>query len=191
MISRLRGTLLARRGGTVIVEAGGIGYRVMIPPNSMFPDVGEEVVVHTYLHVREDALNLFGFVSEKERDLFEVLLACQGVGPKVALACLSVFDPETLAAAVMSDDVAALQRVPGIGQRSAEKLLFELKPRLGPELGDGVLAGVSSGQAEVREALAGLGYADREVGKVLQGLSPNGDTSQLLREALRVLGGRT
>ncbi|MCC7076675.1 MAG: Holliday junction branch migration protein RuvA [Acidimicrobiia bacterium] len=187
MIAWVRGTLSARRGGEVVVDVGGVGHRVAVPPGCRLPRVGEDVVIHTHLHVREDVMALYGFPSESERDTFEVLLGCQGVGPKVALACLSVLSPEALRRAVVTDDVATLQRVPGIGKRSAEKIVFELGPRLG--------AGVSGDTVpvlphdEVREALAGLGYAGREVDRAVSGLPEDGEVEDLLRRALRTLGG--
>lgn len=188
MIGRLRGTLAARQGGEIVVDVVGVGYRATVPPACRLPPVGEDVVVHVHTYVREDVMALYGFPSEHERDTFELLLSCQGIGPKVALACLSVFTPEVLCRAVAEDDVATLTRVPGIGPRSAEKLVFELRPKLGAITAD-VRAGGSSPNADVRDALGGLGYADKEVDRVLAKLPTQGDVEDLLREALRVLGG--
>lgn len=187
MIAMLRGRLAARTPTCVVIDCAGIGYRVAVPPGAALPPVGDDVVVHTHTHVREDLLALYGFPTARERDLFELLVACQGVGPKVALACLSVLSPDQLSAAVLAADLDTLVLVPGIGKRSAEKLVFELGPRLG---GDGsTTAAAAGGHADVREALSALGYGDREVGTVVAKLPDSGDTAELLRGALRLLGG--
>jgi Holliday junction DNA helicase RuvA len=188
MIGRLRGTLADRTAAEIVVDVGGVGYRVAVPPGIRLPEVGEEIVVHAHLYVREDAMVLYGFATRQERDLFELLLGCQGIGPKVALACLSVLSPDALTRAVLADDVATLTLVPGIGKRSAEKLVFELKPRLGAPAGP---AAARSDLAEVREALGGLGYGDKEVSRVLADLPSTGEVGDLLREALRILGGNS
>jgi Holliday junction DNA helicase RuvA len=188
VIGRLRGVLAARRGGAIVVDCAGVGYRVQTPPGARLPQVGDDVVVHTHLHVREDVMALYGFPTESERDLFELLLNCPGVGPKVALACLSVLSPEQLTAAVVAGDHATLTLVPGIGRRSAEKLVFELRPRLGA---DGVVPVdlQASGHAEAREALAALGYGDKEVAAALADVPADDDVGAMLRVALRRLGG--
>ncbi len=184
MIGRLRGTLVAFTGRDAVVDVAGVGYRVAVAPGRALPPVGDDVVLHTHLHVREDALALYGFPTVAERDLFELLLACNGVGPKVALACLSVLSPDRVAEAVRTADVDTLSLVPGVGRRSAEKLIFELAPRLGA-----AAANAGAGPSgDVREALLGLGYAEREVSRVLGGLPSGDDTGALLREALRLLG---
>lgn len=188
MISWVRGTLAARRGTEVVVDVGGLGHRVAVPPGCRLPQVGDEVVIHTHLYVREDMMALYGFPTERERDTFELLLGCQGVGPKVALACLSVLTPDNLTRAVVTSDVGTLQRVPGIGKRSAEKIVFELGPKLGamPPVS---LSAAEVPHVEVREALSGLGYREAEVDRVLSKLPEDGEVEDLLRSALRVLGG--
>lgn len=186
MIAMLRGRLAARTPTHVVVDCHGVGYRVAMPPAAALPPVGEDIVVHTHTHVREDVLALYGFPTARELEVFELLLACPGVGPKVALACLSVLSPDALTRAVLAQDLATLTRVPGIGKRSAEKLVFELAPRLGADTG---LAVEIAAHADVRDALEALGYGDKEVLKVLAELPESGDTPDLLRHALRVLGG--
>jgi len=187
MIAMLSGRLAARTGTHVVVDCAGVGYRIAVPPGAVLPPVGEEAVIHTHTHVREDVLALYGFPTARERDVFELLVACQGVGPKVALACLSVLTPDQLSTAVLTNDLDTLVRVPGIGKRSAEKLVFELGPRLG---GDGAVpSAAAGGHAEVREALAALGYGEKEAGAVVAKLPESGDTAELLRSALRLLGG--
>jgi Holliday junction DNA helicase RuvA len=190
VIGRLRGLLAAKLPDVVVVDVGGVGYEVAVTPRALaeLPATGDEVVLHTHLHVREDALALFGFPTSRERDLFRLLLGASGVGPKVALAICATLQPEALERAVMTDDTATLQLVPGIGKRSAQKLILELRPRL--ELPDGDLPGAGEGGtvAEVKEALETLGYQPAEVRSALAGLDGDGTAEDLLRRALQALG---
>ncbi len=185
MIGRVRGTLIARHATEIVVDVVGIGYRVTVPPNLRLPAIGSEVTLDTHLHVREDSLMLYGFTNTDGRELFELLLSCPGIGPKVALACLSVLAPDALRAAVSNNDIATLTLVPGIGKRSAEKLVFELGPKIGMTAS---VADVGS-HDEVRDALANLGYGDREISKAVAGLPSSGDLGESIRSALRALGG--
>lgn len=188
MIARLRGTLVRRGASSVTVDVEGLGYEVAVTPRALadLPPVGEEVVLHTHLHVREDELSLFGFPTEGERDLFRVLLGASGVGPKVGLAILATFQPAELRRAVQAEDVGALSLVPGIGKRTAQKLILELRPRLA--LPDGDLPTEKGALAEVREALEGLGYGVGEIREVLAGLDGEDSVEDLLKSALRELG---
>lgn len=200
MIGSLRGTLLDRSiTGEVLVEVQGVGYRVQSGPvtAARLGDLQSEVFVWIHHHVREDADTLYGFVSKSERDAFEALLGAHGVGPALALAILSVHPPANLARVLAEDDVAALCLVPGVGKKTAARLLIELKSRLDIPLGDGVPAGLDgqtgtgaspSARADVREALAGLGYAPEEIAEATRQL-PDGDAGALLKEALRLLAG--
>ncbi|HSR15485.1 MAG TPA: Holliday junction branch migration protein RuvA [Gemmatimonadales bacterium] len=192
MIGRLRGTLAAKGADSVVLEVGGVGYEVAMTPRSLagLPAVGEGVVVHTHLHVREDQLALFGFGADEERDLFRLLLGASGIGPKLALAVLATMTPAELRQAVLVEDADALTRVPGIGKRGAQKLILDLRSRL--ELPEGELI-AGSGLAEVRAALEGLGYQSAEIREALAGLggeSEDGGVEALLRTALQRLGGR-
>jgi Holliday junction DNA helicase RuvA len=154
-------------------------------------DPGGNAFLFTHLHVREDAMVLYGFPSRDERDTFEVLIAATGVGPKLALAILSVHTPNTLRRGLADDDLDALMLVPGVGKRTAQRLLVELKSRL--EVPDLDLAdsagGGTSPRGEVRDALVGLGYSSEEVRGVLGHLDDDGTVEDLLRDALRVLAG--
>lgn len=187
MIGSLRGTLLDRDpAGEVLVEVGGVGYRALVPPGTLVAlgPVGSAVFLHTHLHVREDALTLYGFATRDERQCFEALLGAHGVGPALALAILGVHRPDALRGAVADDDVDALCLVPGVGRKTAARLLLELKSRLDvPEGGVLVLPTVGP-RNEVKEALVALGYGPDEVRVALQDLSADGDTSLLLKEAL-------
>jgi Holliday junction DNA helicase RuvA len=170
-----------------LIEVGGIGYDVAVPVRTLveLPGVGEDAVLHTHLHVREDQLALYGFAGADDRDLFRLLLGISGVGPKVALAILSTMDADELRGVVATEDAAALTAVPGIGKRSAQKLLLELRPKL--ELPDGELD-PSGPRSEVRAALEGLGYQPDEIGSVLRGLPDDLPVEDLLKRSLQTLG---
>ena len=188
MIGRLRGTLVARTAEGVTVETGGVGYEIAMPVRDLaaLPPIGEEVVVHTHLHVREDQMALFGFVDEDGRTVFRHLIAANGVGPKLALAILGTLGPDRLRGAVAAEDVDTLTTVPGIGTRSAQKLVLDLRARLALPAG-----GIPStgGLASVRTALEGLGYAAAEIRVAVEGLHGE-DVEGMLRSALQRLGRR-
>ena len=197
MIGSLRGTLLDRGlDAELVIEVAGVGYRVQVTPSTavMIGEIGREVFVHTHHAVREDSETLYGFATVDERRIFESLISAHGVGPALALAILSVHGPDALRVAVADDDIAALCLVPGVGKKTAVRLIMELKSKL--DLPDGPLitlrddgTSVSSGgaRADLRAALEGLGYAPDEIHGVLSGLPADGDTGDLLKEALRRL----
>jgi Holliday junction DNA helicase RuvA len=193
MIGRLRGTLAHRSSkGEVVIDVGGVGYRTTVSPSTSVDlgNVGDEVVVHTHLHVREDALTLYGFSTADGRDCFESLLGAHGVGPGLALAILSTHGPDDLRRVVLEGDLDALTLVPGVGRKTAARLLLELKSRLDVPETDGATAGgpPGSSRAEVRAALAALGYQPDEVRRALGDLPPEGDVTTLVRTALQTLG---
>jgi Holliday junction DNA helicase RuvA len=194
VIGSVRGAVIERHtNGEVLVEVGGVGYRVLVPLSAVPQlDAGANTFLFTHLHVREDAMVLYGFPTRDERDTFEVLIAATGVGPKLALAILSVHGPVALRRALADDDLDALTLVPGVGKRTAQRLLVELKSRLDvPDLDLTVPSanGHGSARGEVREALTGLGYTSDEVRDVLAQLSEDGGVEDLLRDALRMLAG--
>lgn len=192
MIGSLRGTVLERTtGGEVLLEVAGVGYRVAVPAGALAAlEPGGPAFLFTHLVVREDALSLFGFPDRDQRDTFEALMSASGVGPKLALAVLSVHSPPALRRAVLEGDLDALTLVSGVGKRTAQRLMIELAAKLGsplPELGaDG---GAAPARAEVRAALEGLGYGADEVRDVLGRLPGDGPVEALLREALKLLAG--
>jgi holliday junction DNA helicase RuvA len=189
MIGRLRGTMVERNVDRVVLDVGGVGYAVAVTPRTLvtLPPVGEEAVVHTHLHVREDQLALYGFASVEERDLFDLLLGVSGVGPKVALAISATFTPDELRTAVSTNDQASLTSVPGIGKRSAEKLMVELRPKM-DVFGE---SAVSSGPiSEAREALEGLGYGTDEIRGILSSLDGDLPVEELVKQSLQQLGKR-
>ncbi|MFN8018566.1 MAG: Holliday junction branch migration protein RuvA [Acidimicrobiales bacterium] len=198
MIGSLRGTLLDRSlAGEILVEVQGVGYRVQAGPatSARLGDIGGEVFCWVHHHVREDADTLYGFASKDERDAFEALLGAHGVGPALAMAILSVHPPANLARVLADDDVAALCLVPGVGKKTAARLLIELKAKLDVPLGDGVPAidgepasAATSVRADVRDALVELGYAPEEIAEATRDL-PDGDAGVVLKEALRRLAG--
>jgi Holliday junction DNA helicase RuvA len=196
MIGSLRGTLVDRSSrGEVVVEVGGVGYRAMVAPGTLAAVgvPGDTVLLHTHLHVREDALTLFAFATRDERDCFEALIGAHGVGPALALAILSVHGPTDLRRALAEGDLDALTLVPGVGRKTAARLLIELKSRLDlPDLEPAAAAAMVNGsdrtaRSDLREALAGLGYGTDEVGSVLRELPAEGAVEDLLRQALRLL----
>jgi Holliday junction DNA helicase RuvA len=189
VIGRVRGTLVELRHDSVVVDVGGIGYEVAMNARGLIdlPALGEEIVLHTHLHVREDQQALYGFVSSEDRLLFRVLVSVSGVGPKVAMAILGTLTAGELRAAVVTEDVNALTMVPGIGKRSAQKIMLELRPRL--ELPDTEQLGGGGVLSEVRSALESLGYRDDEIRTALSSLPADLPVEELLRTSLRKLGG--
>jgi holliday junction DNA helicase RuvA len=211
MIGSLRGRLLDRGTSDVLVEVAGVGYRVTIAPTTAVAlgELGDEVFVWVHHHIREDAETLYGFASRDERVTFEALIGAHGVGPALALAILSVHAPVALTRILLEDDVAALCLVPGVGKKTAARLLVELKSRL--DIPDADLAssvatgrngngagatgagglGPASARSDVRAALAGLGYTGDEIREATLDLPDDGDAAELLRAALsRLATGR-
>lgn len=195
VIGSLRGSLLDRSSlGEVLVEVGGVGYRVTVAPTTAasLGEVGDAVFLHVHHHIREDAQALYGFPTREERICFEALLGAHGVGPTLALAILSVHDPLALRRLLAEEDLGALCLVPGVGKKTAARLLVELRSRLDlPELdqvptADGA-APPPSAMADVREALVGLGYDLDEIRMALGDLPDEGDPGLLLKEALQRL----
>ncbi|MDQ1438741.1 MAG: holliday junction helicase RuvA [Acidimicrobiaceae bacterium] len=197
MIGSLRGVLLDRFAtGEALVEVGGVGYRVTMVPSALagLGDPGDPVFLHIHTHVREDALVLYAFPSRDERTCFEALITAHGVGPALGLAILSAHSPASLARALATDDVDALTMIPGVGKKTAARLLVELKAKLDIDLGADLvpvngngLAPQATPVAEVRAALAGLGYGLDEVRLATQGLPDDGAVEDLLKSALRQL----
>lgn len=202
MIAHLRGRVAARGANGagpgsawVVVDVAGVGYRVHVAGGDRIPPRGEPVELHTSLQVREDSMTLYGFAEAGALDLFEVLLGSSGVGPKLALAALSTHRPDVLRTAIATSDVATLTAVPGIGKKVAQRLVLELRERVGGITGSeldpgGTTAAPDDPLAEAREGLLALGYSAGEVQESLTGLDATGaDSSELLRRALRVLAG--
>ncbi len=198
MIHRLRGQLVEKDAEGVVLDVSGVGYRASVPAGTMndLPPVGEECVLHTRMVVREDAMLLFGFATRDERAVFDALTAVSKVGPKLANAVLSTLSPQEISEAVARGDVIKLSSVPGLGKKTAERLVLELKGKdmavLVPMESTAVTP-VSNGGGpymEAREALAGLGYSLEEAEHVLNEVPPQDTVEQYIKEALRRIGGR-
>jgi len=193
MIGSLRGTLLDRPAtGEVIVEVGGVGYRASVPTSVLagLGSVGSAVFLHVHTHVREDAIVLYGFAHADERRCFEALLGAHGVGPSLALAILSALSPAALSTAILEDDLDTLCLVPGVGKKTAARLLLELKARLDlPSLGgdSSTATPTGSARAEARAALAELGYGPDEIAGALESVDGDAPVEEMVRSALREL----
>ena len=198
MIGAVRGTVLDRRlEGELIVDVNGVGYRTRVTPRVLGEaTLGSQVFLFTHLHVREDALVLYGFPTIEERDTFEIVLGARGVGPTLALAIVSTLTPSALRIAVADDDSATLCSIPGVGKRTAASLLLDLKGKL---VGDDDAATASApagarstpGRHDAREALAALGYDSSEIRQALAEVDPGNElveTKVLVKAALAVLG---
>lgn len=212
MIGLLRGAVVVRTGeGEVIIDVAGVGYRVAVTPATaatlVTAGTGAESTLYVHTHVREDAIVLYGFVHDDERRCFEVLLGSHGVGPALALAIMAALSPAALSTAVLEEDLDTLCTVPGVGRKTAARLLIELKSRLDlPDLSlDGAASGAGDGgagsegtgvrstrtsRAEARAALSELGYAPDEIRGALDGLRDDVGVEEMLRLALRELASR-
>ena len=189
MIASVRGQVLVRRPDHVVVECSGVGYRLALSANSMrkVPAVGADTLLHTHLILRDDGMHLYGFATEDERELFLLLTQVQSVGPKVALAVLSGGTPRDLMNAIASADTARFQAFPGIGKRTAERIIVELREKVAGKGGiedDIVITKTDDARTLAREGLVGLGYSSQEADKLLDKAS--GDTPEdLIAGALR------
>jgi holliday junction DNA helicase RuvA len=195
MIGSLRGQVLERDlAGWVLVEVAGVGYVVHVSPRALAElEPSTPAFLYVHHHIREDAQQLYGFLTRDERATFQTLISTHGVGPALAMAIIATHPPVVLVDIVANGDVAALTLVPGVGKKTAERLLIELKSRLQVPVLDAVGGGGSAGSsavADVREALSNLGYADGEIREALRELPPGDDASMLLRDALKLLGAR-
>ena len=188
MISLVSGTVAVRRGDHVVVDCGGVGYRLSVSAETLrhVPAVGKQVLLHSHLVVRDDALQLYGFATEEERELFLMLLAVQSVGPKVALAVLSGGPPRELLAALAAGDTARLQAAPGVGKRTAERIVVELREKVGASLPEQAISvtRAESPRALAREGLLGLGYSPPEADELLDGVEGE-RPEDLIAHALR------
>lgn len=189
MIGRLTGLLAAKTPPQVLLDVSGVGYEVDVPMSTFFnlPGLGERVQLLTHFVVREDAQVLFGFLTAAERDAFRQLVRISGVGPRTALAVLSGLSVADLAQAVSAQDSARLVKVPGIGKKTAERLLLELKGKLGPDLTLPAAAADSGAGADIVQALVALGYSEREALATQKALPADTGVAEGIRQALKAL----
>ncbi|TSE22501.1 Holliday junction branch migration protein RuvA [Tepidimonas aquatica] len=191
MIGQLSGTLLHKQPPMIVVDCHGVGYEVEVPMSTFcnLPATGQPVVLLTHLVVREDAHILYGFASAPERAAFRELIKVGGVGPRTALALLSGLSVAELAQAVAQQQAARLTRIPGIGKKTAERLLLELRGKLAPDLADagGAAAVVSDAHADIQQALLALGYSEREAAAALKALPADVGVSEGIKLALKAL----
>jgi Holliday junction DNA helicase RuvA len=183
VIAQLRGRVVGRRPDGVILDVGGVGYLVQATSRALQKaEAGEDVTLDTHLHVREDILQLYGFAEPAERELFELLLSVSGVGPKVALAILSSSTPTDLRRAIALEDTTRFVAIPGIGKKTAQRVVLELKEKLGPPE---AVAEPSGQELVARDALLELGYSVPEAERALAGTDPELAPEERVRQALR------
>jgi Holliday junction DNA helicase RuvA len=187
VIARIRGRAVAADAEGLIVDVGGVGYRLFATPTAIRKADGvDEVVLDTHLHVRDDALQLYGFAEPGERELFEQLLAVSGVGPKVALAIVSGYSPAELRRAIVREDDALFQTIPGIGKKTAQRVVLELKERIAPLAAvEAPHLGAGDGHVVARDALVELGYTVAEAEQRLADTDPDLPPAERVRQALR------
>jgi Holliday junction DNA helicase RuvA len=194
MIGSLRGEILERDvAGQVLIEVDGVGYVVNVSPRALAElEPSSTAFLYVHHHIREADQQLFGFLTRDERSTFQALIGTHGVGPALGMAIIATHPPAALVDIVATQDVASFTLVPGVGKKTAERLLVELKSRLAVPVLDGADGSGDGGSVmtDVREALAGLGYADAEIRDTLRELTPSGDAADVLRDALKALGAR-
>ena len=201
MISYLKGTLEALEEDKVVIDVGGIGYGVFMSGQAMglLPSIGKEVKIHTYLNVKEDAMQLYGFLTKDDLEVFKLLIGVNGIGPKGGLGVLSALSPDELGFAVMSSDVKAICQAPGIGKKTAEKLILELRDKLRLEdalehlASENEVQGAAAYQGEVQsdavQALVALGYGSTEALKAVRqvDITENMEVEEVLKQALKLM----
>lgn len=201
MIGQITGVLVDKTPPEILLKVGGVSYEIQVPMNTLFqlPELGKELTLHTHFVVREDAQLLYGFIASKEKSLFRALIKVNGVGPKMALAILSGMEADEFVRTVRNDDVAALVKMPGVGKKTAERLIIEMRDRLtewGDAGGSSAVAANGSGNSrgsvmsqEAESALVGLGYkpqqAARAIDRILKDNPDLADSETLIRHALK------
>ena len=189
MIGRLTGLIAEKNPPQIVLDVGGVGYELDVPMSTFYnlPSVGEKATLLCHFAVREDGHFLYGFLSEQERFAFRQLLKISGIGARTALSVLSGLSVADLAAAVARQEVGRLIKVPGIGKKTAERLLLELKGKLGPDLGAATAVPASGAQADIVQALVALGYSERDAAAALKALPPDIAVSDGIKLALKTL----
>jgi len=186
MIGSIKGTIVLKTDKFLVVEAVGIGYKLAVSPDilSSSKKIGEEIFLWVHTHVREDSLDLYGFLDYQELEFFEMLLSVSGIGPRSAIAILGIAPIDTLRKAISTGDTAYLTKISGIGKKTAERIVIDLRDKMGKEISGGSL----QVELDALEALKSLGYTQSEAREALKNVSPDGDTNTKIREALKTLG---
>ncbi len=187
MIGSIKGKIILKTDKFVIVEINNIGYKIALSPDTLSRLKNEtEVFFYIHTHIREDAFDLYGFLEHKELEFFEMLLGVSGIGPKSALVILSIASIETLKKAIGTGDTSYLTKISGIGRKTAEKIVIELRDKMGREESDGSL----ENEMDALEALKSLGYSQNQAREALKKVSPEKDINGKIREALKILGNK-
>lgn len=188
MIGSLRGAIALKTDKFILIEVGGVGYKVSVSPDvlSRASRPGEEIFLYVHTHVREDAMDLYGFLSVEDLDFFEMLLGVSGIGPRSALAILGIASIETLRRAISTGDTSYLTKISGIGRKTAEKIVIELRDKIGEEKEGASL----QEELDAMEALKSLGYSQNEAREALKKVAADTNTNAKIREALKILGGK-
>lgn len=195
MIAHLRGVLLRRHPAAIVLEVQGVGYELQVPVGTytQLPEAGSATALHVHTHVREDAIHLYGFATTAEKQLFEKLITVNGIGPKLALAILSGLPAEALGQALRGGDVARLTAIPGVGKKTAERLVVELRDKMAMTLEGNAAAAMPAGAAEdVTSALVNLGYSPAQAAKTVQRalqVQPAAAFDALFAASMKILGG--
>ncbi|AJQ94614.1 Holliday junction branch migration protein RuvA [Gynuella sunshinyii] len=195
MIGRLKGRIILRQPPDILIDVQGVGYELQAPMSTFYQisSVDQEAILYTHLAIREDAHQLYGFATQKERELFRKLIKTNGVGPKMALAILSGIDFDSLVSAVMDGDVSALVKIPGIGKKTAERLVIELRDRLkeysGQQLGaEASIASMDNSLFDAESAMIALGYKPPQASKAVKQIyKPGMSSDEIIRQALKLM----
>ena len=196
MIDRLRGVIVEKSISDAVLECSGVGFRVLIPSSvyAVLPATGQDAVLYTYMHVKEDRIELYGFENRDQQSSFKMLIAVSGVGPRVALSILSVMSSERVKLAIAAGDVKAFTQCPGIGPKLAQRLILELKDKVGDlglatqDLQGGSISPAAGAQAEAVAAMVSLGFSHSEAAKAVSGQPEDSTVEQLVAAALRSIG---
>lgn len=192
MIGSIRGKITSKTDKFLLVETGGIGYKVNVSPDTLSKaaKADEEISLHIHTHVREDALDLYGFLNREELEFFEMLINVSGIGPRGALAILGITSIETLRHAIGAGDTSYLTKISGIGKKTAERIVIELRDKMGGENLNGKEGASLRGELDALEALKSLGYSQNEAREALKKVSPEANLNAKIKEALKILGQR-
>jgi Holliday junction DNA helicase RuvA len=188
MIGSIKGNIILKTEKFLIVETSGVGYKISVSTDTVSKSkkLGDEIFLFIHTHVREDAFDLYGFLEHQELEFFEMLINVSGIGPKGALAILGISSTETLRKAISTGDTSYLTKISGIGKKTAEKIVIELRDKVGKEKEGTSL----QGELDALEALKSLGYSQNEARDALKKVNPELDTNKKIREALKILGGK-